>query len=108
MTGSKGGTCSNLPDRGEGFVAEHVRRFSSQTCPRVYVIAINSNSRKPNDVLFRQGLIDRWEEKYVLELVSGGDSCPYMFNMGVLLEHALGYVSLLFVVTLHSFNLHPA
>ena len=34
------------------------------------VIAINSNSRLQNDVMSRQGLIDKW----------GGDTCSNMFK----------------------------
>ena len=63
-----------------------------------WVIAINNNSRLPNDVMSRQGLIDRWEGGYVPEHVQGG----------VLAKHALGYMSSLFLETVHSLKPQPA
>ena len=62
------------------------------------VIAINSNSRLPTDVMSRQGLIDRGVE----------GTCPNMFKGGFLPKHALGSMSSLLLVTVHSLKLHPA
>ena len=62
------------------------------------VIAINSNSRLPNDVMSRQGLIDKC-----------GGTCSDLFKgRGGLAQTCLGYMLLLFIVTVHCFKQHPA
>ena len=105
----------------------------AQTCPSKYVIAIlvtvhcfkqhfawiiaiNSYYRLPNDVMSRQGLIEK-SKRYVpkhpqgggtwLNLFEGG-TCPTMFKGMVLPKHALVYMSSLFLVTLHNFKPHFA
>ena len=44
-----------------------------------YVIAINNNTRLPNDVMSRQGLIGICGE-YVPEHVLAGGTCPNIFE----------------------------
>ena len=62
----------------------------AQTCSMVYVIAIHSNVKLPNDVMSRQGLNDWWGE---------GVHDRTCLKRGT---------SPLFIVTVHSLKLHPA